>query len=236
MRKGHQVTFAQPTNVTYAREETRPPDSEPLEPEPAVSRQAGPGPSVANGHRRVLLSPEPESAKAARDFTMATLQGWDLDDVIAEAVLVATELVTNAIRHGGCCAVAEPAPGMQVNGQVELAWQRDASRVICVVTDGSANPPVLVPADPDSECGRGLQVVQALASSWGWMMLGATQKAVWAALHLAPGSLSGLQCRLPARVFAVTGPVTASVPEVNGRSAGRLGPRSRDGPGTGSAG
>jgi hypothetical protein len=68
--------------------------------------------------------------------------------------------------------------------KVELAWQRQASRVICMVTDRSPLPPVLGSADQDSESGRGLQVVQALAATWGWMMLGATSKAVWAALTI----------------------------------------------------
>ncbi len=194
------MTFAQPTNVTYAGEGTRPSDFPPLEPELPVPNEAGPGPSAAHGHCRVLLNPDPESARAAREFTTATLRGWQLDDVIAEAVLIATELVTNAIRHGGCRAGGGQAGtgGAEIR-QVELAWQRDASRLICVVTDGSSSPPVLVPADPDSESGRGLQVVQAVASSWGWMTLGTAQKAVWAALHLAAGGLSSSRgvCRPP---------------------------------------
>jgi anti-sigma regulatory factor (Ser/Thr protein kinase) len=122
---------------------------------------------------QIFLSVAPEAAKAARDFTKATLAEWQLEDLITEAVLIASELVTNAIRHGGCCGEGAP---------VELAWQRQASRVICMVTDCNARPPVLGAADQDAESGRGLQVVAALAATWGWMMLGATSKAVWAAL------------------------------------------------------
>jgi anti-sigma regulatory factor (Ser/Thr protein kinase) len=125
----------------------------------------------------VLLDPDPESARAAREFTVATLSGWNLENLAEEAVIIATELVTNAIKHG---AVAG-------HGQVELAWQRHATRVICIVVDGSARPPVLAVADVSAESGRGLLVIQALAASWGWMMVGATQKAVWAALQFATG-------------------------------------------------
>lgn len=135
-----------------------------------------------NGHRKILLATGPESAKTARDFTTQTLRGWQLDDLVAEAVLIVTELVTNAIRHGGCCVSVATASADQHGGKVELAWQRDAGRVICVVTDGSAKPPVLAPDDPNAESGRGLQVVQALAAAWGWMLLGVATKAVWAAL------------------------------------------------------
>jgi hypothetical protein len=143
--------------------------------------QSSPGPEYppdkvlgAGALRQALLSVGPEAAKAARDFTTSTLRDWQLDDLAQEAVLIASELVTNAIRHGRCCA--GPDDG------VELAWHRQAARVICMVIDRSPLPPVLGIADQDAESGRGLQVVQALAANWGWMMLGATSKGVWAAL------------------------------------------------------
>ena len=132
----------------------------------------------------MALKPGGESVKAARDFTAATLRGWHLDGLIEDAVIIASELVTNAIRHGTALA------GPECPSEVELAWQRFASRVTCVVTDGSTRPPVLSAADMNAESGRGLQVVHALAAAWGWMMVGAREKAVWATLLLpSPGSL-----------------------------------------------
>ena len=124
-----------------------------------------------------------ESVKAARDFTTETLREWQLDGLIEDAVIIASELVTNAIRHGTALACSEDPP------EVELAWQRFSSRVTCVVTDGSSRPPVLSAADMSAESGRGLQVVHAIAAAWGWMMIGAREKAVWATLLLPPGSL-----------------------------------------------
>ncbi len=151
-----------------------------------IDTAAAPG-----GLRQILLAIGPESAKAARDFTMSTLHDWQLDSLAQEAVLIASELVTNAVRHGcgfACGDDAAGAGGLRADGsrasKVELAWQRQASRVICMVTDWSPLPPVLGSADRDAESGRGLQVVQALAATWGWMMLGATTKAVWAALSV----------------------------------------------------
>lgn len=132
---------------------------------------------------RVVLSPVLESAKLARDFTRTTLGGWQLDMLAFEAVTIASELVSNAIRHGVRLATASPD-----RVGIGLAWQRDVSRVVCVVTDPSAKPPVLAASGPDAESGRGLQVVQALAAAWGWMMLSAQEKAVWAALLLPAGS------------------------------------------------
>ena len=131
------------------------------------------------GQSELLLIPGPESVKAARDFTAATLRGWKLDALAEEAVIVASELVTNAIRHGTCSS----GPDVDV-ASVMLAWQRHDGRIICVVSDGSSMPPVLEQADTSSESGRGLQVVHALAAAWGWVMLGACEKAVWAAFQL----------------------------------------------------
>jgi anti-sigma regulatory factor (Ser/Thr protein kinase) len=139
----------------------------------------------------MALKPGSESVKAARDFTAATLRGWHLDGLVEDAVIIASELVTNAIRHG--TALADPDGATEV----ELAWQRFASRVTCVVIDGSSRPPVLAAADMSAESGRGLQVVHALAAAWGWMMTGAREKAVWATLLLPPSS----SLCLPSRPF-----------------------------------
>ncbi len=125
------------------------------------------------------LKPGPESVKLAREFTALTLRDWQLGDLAEEAVIVASELVTNAIRHGTRCS----APTAEV-ATVRLAWQRQTDRIICVVTDSSDMPPVLEDADMTSESGRGLQVVHALTAAWGWVMLGACQKAVWASFLL----------------------------------------------------
>jgi hypothetical protein len=187
MHRGHTVTYAQPRGVSLAGDQETLPSSKRVTAGhgpgagsvsgPPGGHGPGPGPAPAHGQARVLLDPGPESARSAREFTVATLRGWDLENLAEEAVIIATELVTNAIKHGAVVG----------DGQVELAWQRHATRVICVVVDGSARPPVLAVADLSAESGRGLQVVQALAASWGWMMVGATQKAVWAALQFAGG-------------------------------------------------
>lgn len=166
---------------------------EPVPGETAVagteSMPPGLGTAGPSSLRQVFLAIGPESAKAARDFTKSTLREWGLDGVVQEAALIASELVTNAIRHGGCCARTEGEPGPDRGDRVdrvELAWQRQTSRVICMVTDRSPRPPVLSEADSDAESGRGLQVVAALAATWGWMTLGTRSKAVWAALAVLP--------------------------------------------------
>ena len=188
MHKGHDtVTSAQARDLTYGSRELRPIGN--LHRQAKVRERTMAVQDAADyadllnlseiGQSKLLLIPEPESVKAARDFTAATLHGWKLDALVEEAVIVTSELVTNAIRHGTCSS----GPDVDV-ASVMLAWQRHDGRIICVVTDGSSMPPVLEQADTSSESGRGLQVVHALAAAWGWVMLGACEKAVWAAFQL----------------------------------------------------
>jgi hypothetical protein len=85
MSQGPHVASAQATDRRYG-------NSQPAPAKPALS---GPG-----RRRRITLAPAPESVKAARDFTAAILRRWHLDSLIDDAVIIASELVTNAIRHG----------------------------------------------------------------------------------------------------------------------------------------
>jgi anti-sigma regulatory factor (Ser/Thr protein kinase) len=188
------VTFAQTWDVSYRTSEEAAPVIAPVFSVTgtaaadtaaiaiAESMPPGLGPASPSSLRQVLLAIGPESAKVARDFTKSTLRDWGLDGLAQEAALIASELVTNAIRHG--CADAGAGAGQ--DERVELSWQRQASRVICMVTDQSPRPPVPGDTDFAAESGRGLQVVAALAATWGWMMLGARCKAVWAALAILP--------------------------------------------------
>src|SRR6516164_7390862 len=86
MYQGHQAAS---TQVQDRRHGTRPPEA----PTPMLS-------ASTDRQRRITLPPVPESAKAAREFTAATLHNWHLDPLISDAVLIASELVTNAIDHG----------------------------------------------------------------------------------------------------------------------------------------
>lgn len=135
-------------------------------------------------HMAILVpEPVPPSIKAARDFTTDTLLDWDLRGLIQDATLVVSELVTNALRHGAL----DGDDGIRHDRPELILWAR-AGYLVCVVIDSSASPPVRVPAGLAREDGRGLQVVQALASRWGWSMLGVHRKAVWVVLDGAETS------------------------------------------------
>lgn len=80
---------------------------------------------------------------------------WPLDD----GLLVASELVTNAVLHSGC--------GGEHKLHVEVR-RRDGKLVISVHDPGlsgdNAEPAARKPSDPT---GRGLKIVEQLALRWG---------------------------------------------------------------------
>jgi two-component sensor histidine kinase len=79
---------------------------------------------------------------------------WGLEEDDTEApILVANELVTNAVEHAGT--------------SLELAVRFDGSVIVIAVSDGSPGLPRVRPHDPSASRGRGLQVVVALARRWG---------------------------------------------------------------------
>ena len=125
---------------------------------------------------------------AARKFVRETLQDW-LDtrpapadtELVDDAVLLTSELVTNAVVHAGT--------------QVQVTCKLAASAVEVVVRDSHPARMVPGPARDDSipaerTSGRGLLLPSALASAWG-VSYGAEAKAVWFRMGLA-GQRTGL--------------------------------------------
>jgi anti-sigma regulatory factor (Ser/Thr protein kinase) len=120
------------------------------------------------------------ASRAAREFTGRILLAWDLLPLAEDAAVIVSELVTNALQYGlrGLSGAA--------SAEVELIWWRQAGQITCMVTDPGAEPPVMAPADPLAEAGRGLHVVEALSDVWGWTWLAGCRKAVWATLLVRP--------------------------------------------------
>lgn len=89
------------------------------------------------------------------------------DDRCDDVVLVLSELLGNAIRHG--------RPPLSYDVEV------DGEDVVVVVQDAeSASPQTAAPA-PAAESGRGLVIVEQLARDWGWRAC-RDGKRVWARL------------------------------------------------------
>lgn len=105
----------------------------------------------------VTLPDGPEGASIARRATARAAELWRLDRELTEtALLLVSELVTNAIRHG--------APPVRLS----LHLDRGPGSLRVEVTDSSPAPPrVGATAEPDQTGGRGLMIVQQLAARWG---------------------------------------------------------------------
>ncbi|HKC29013.1 MAG TPA: ATP-binding protein [Jatrophihabitans sp.] len=92
---------------------------------------------------------------AARRVVDAVMRGWRLEPISPDAQLVASELVSNAIQH---------APG---GDSVELELLRHADSLRISLADGSALKPIVAALDHSRRRGRGMRIVEALASRWG---------------------------------------------------------------------
>jgi anti-sigma regulatory factor (Ser/Thr protein kinase) len=125
------------------------------------------------------FDPVPESAGKARRAARTVLTSWDLQALAEDVDLVVSELVTNALLHTGV------GPGGALDPvRLELECDRDA--LTCRVVDSCPLPPLPEEAGHDAESGRGLILVEALASAWDWEDL-PEGKAVWARFALHAG-------------------------------------------------
>ena len=126
--------------------------------------------------------PEPAAAAAARRFVRDTLRTWQVvgrsasqDELVDDAVLLTSELVTNAVVHAGT--------------PVQVTCRLAHGAVEVVVLD--RHPVQLVPdreprdsSGAERTSGRGLMLPSELASSWG-VTYARTAKAVWFRLGIA---------------------------------------------------
>ncbi|RST13761.1 ATP-binding protein [Streptomyces sp. WAC05374] len=126
----------------------------------------------------VLLSPTRRGARLARLLTTAQLADWGLPS--ASAAQIVAELAANAASHGR-------VPGRDF--RLDLVVEGAGERLRMAVTDtrGDRLPPsAAIPPALDSECGRGLLIVEALADRWGVTAGPVPRKTVWAELDLVP--------------------------------------------------
>jgi anti-sigma regulatory factor (Ser/Thr protein kinase) len=142
-----------------------------------------PVPPARHGHclgssaiRDVMMLPsQPSALPAARAHAQRILSEWGLGPQLSEYVaLCLSELVTNAIQAS---AVLRPvAPPVHVGLVHERRW------LLLAVADASPRFPLLLSADRDAVSGRGLAIVEALSTNWGWHPAGwpGLVKVVWA--------------------------------------------------------
>ncbi|GEC10146.1 hypothetical protein SSP24_78010 [Streptomyces spinoverrucosus] len=126
---------------------------------------------------RAAASFEPvgRSVASARSFVRDTLQGWGHADIIDDAVVLTSELVTNAVVHAGTTADVL-CLRLDDGVRIEVADHYPEREV---PLQGSA----VNMGSPDREGGRGLQLCAALAGRWG-VEYTPTHKQVWFQLDL----------------------------------------------------
>ncbi|MPY60784.1 SpoIIE family protein phosphatase [Streptomyces spongiae] len=131
--------------------------------------------SVITARAAASFEPVGRSVATARSFVRDTLQGWGFADIVDDAVVLTSELVTNAVVHAGTSAdvlCLRSDEGVRI----EVA-DRYPEREIPLQTT-SVNM-----GSPDREGGRGLQLCAALAGRWG-VEYTPTHKQVWFQLTL----------------------------------------------------
>ena len=116
-----------------------------------------------------LLPSRPISVGDGRRFLRRTLWEWDCEELVDTACLLASELLANSVRHA-----CDP---------LRLRLRRTKNELHVEVCDGSPVLPRIRTAGPDEESGRGLALLDHLASGWGILP---TQegKTVWFSLPL----------------------------------------------------
>jgi anti-sigma regulatory factor (Ser/Thr protein kinase) len=119
------------------------------------------------------LPAEPASAARARSFVAEMLVLWDCDDPDQLAVLLTSEVVTNAVRYA-----SQP---------IRVAITADRTRIVVATTDDDPRTPQLRTARPEARGGRGLFLVEAIASRWG-IVPHPPGKTVWFEIDLPPAA------------------------------------------------
>ncbi|WP_191275230.1 ATP-binding protein [Nocardiopsis terrae] len=117
----------------------------------------------------------PGAVGAAREISAALLLEWQMEYLSGDVAVVVSELVTNAVRHGGPLALTR-----QGDAGIQLSLMRSGSEFICAVRDGGDHLPRRREADPAMEGGRGLALVSAFAREWGVIPTPSGGKFVWA--------------------------------------------------------
>lgn len=122
------------------------------------------------GRRQLSLDRTPDAPRLARAQVAAVCADFPAE-MRDDAVLLTSELVSNAIKHG--------------RGQISLDLEWDVDEVHVHVHDTGTKPIVMAPDwDLGAASGRGLQLVAALATAWGVEHRNDGRgKVVWFRLH-----------------------------------------------------
>ena len=125
--------------------------------------------------------PLPTAVPCGRLHARNVLFEWHLMGLTEDAELIVSELLTNAY------SASRPEGQFHDLTPITLRLRANSRYLIIEVWDRCAEDPAIATAGDDSEYGRGLTIVDALANRWGYARTAAYRKVVWAEL-LVPGS------------------------------------------------
>lgn len=121
----------------------------------------------------------PGAVPCARLHTRQVLWEWSLDALADNAELVVSELFTNAVAA---------SRGLPNCPPVRLWLLSDRQQLLILVGDASPQPPTRIDAAETAETGRGLLLVETLATQWGsYAAAGSAGKVTWALLTTQTG-------------------------------------------------
>ncbi|MEJ5868052.1 ATP-binding protein [Pseudokineococcus sp. 5B2Z-1] len=150
-------------------------EADPTAPGARPGTSAGPSARSAAGTRpphvvqEARIEAHPRGASTARALVARLLAPVAPAAVVETAVLLTSELTTNAVLHA--------------RGEVAVRVEVEGPLVRVEVTDRSTRSPALQVPRLDASGGRGLVLVEALSSRWGSRLVGGG-KAVWFELVL----------------------------------------------------
>lgn len=119
----------------------------------------------------LTLPPETRSVVTARRTARDVLRRWDAEELEWTVAQLVTELATNAVLHAGT--------------PFRVTLRLQGERVRCEVSDGSPAPARMCHYSIEASTGRGLRLVDRLATSWG-VTGSAGGKTVWFELDRVP--------------------------------------------------
>lgn len=121
------------------------------------------------------FDPRPHTVGVTREISEALLREWGMQYLSGSVLVVVSELVTNAVRHG-----APTGSSLSRDRDIQLSLMRSGGEFICAVRDGSDALPRRRQTDLTLEGGRGLALVSAFAREWGVIPTQPGGKFVWA--------------------------------------------------------
>ena len=118
---------------------------------------------------RLDLGALPGAVPCARLHARLVLTEWGQAQAGDSVELIVSELMTNALR--ACTDPVAGRPGYDVEGRqlpLGLRLASDRRQVLVEIWDGNMAPPVPGQTSLEGETGRGLLMVEAVSSRWGY--------------------------------------------------------------------